>query len=526
MSRFGKYLEIPSDSEKTRLTAQESMKDFKRQDLRDILEEVAEDLAWLPEAACDPDAERAAARIVARGKLVDFKTYDTEPEKTSKAHFTIDHVCGPAVQIAFWANVFGWSLYIVLAPLGVHFYHCAEGASFATFSREGFVLFGLLLATFVILCMWLEFKCARYYLPAHVALCQQQKRNTPQGAEQVSITCISTSCAFQHPFWKMAIIVGAISLLGKCDLLTNSFFVAKMIKSDTCHEGINKTWSAIWSHSSFLWCPLDFWQVVLCMWFLMLLQPLYAFLYCCPLEGARLRELVGWVDPSNETYKVKDRDLAEGKFGRFVTYKCCMDEKSHCGDALVALSYAGRLSSDQFFVRDEKRFLISKKAYVSGQIYNFLKQQILFSLVFQMLVLFCQVEMSGTAIELLKSLDSHHRVDVQLAVGVSLNVVMGFKNVIATALYILELAEETKGAPVEQKGSEDDHIEFNKMCKERTPQLVAAWGFCVLVFAVGIVHAITKLVMVTLVCDGGWNANLPLQQGCVPVQGQALLFRV
>mmetsp|Transcript_12360 Transcript_12360/g.34027 ORF Transcript_12360/g.34027 Transcript_12360/m.34027 type:complete len:515 (-) Transcript_12360:47-1591(-) len=514
MSRFEKYLEIPSDTENTRLTAQDlenrmrSMKDFERQDLRAKLKEVAEDLAWLPEAACDPDAERAAARIVARGKLVDFKTEDTEPEKTSKAHFTIDHVCGPAVQIAFWANVFGWGSYVVLAPLGVQFYQCAESASFATFSPGGFVVFALLLATFVILCMWLEFKCARYYLPAHVAICGR-----------------SANLSFQSPFWILAIIVGAISLLGKCDLLTNSFFVAKMIKSHTCHEGINKTWAAIWSQS-FLWCPLDFWQVVICVWFLMLLQPLYAFLYCCPLEGARLWELVGWVDPSNETYKVKDRDLAEGKFGKFATYKCCMDEKSHCGDALVALSYAGRLSSDQFFVRGEKRFLIGKGAYMSGQIYNFLKQQILFSLVFQMLVLFCQVEMTGTAIELLKSLDSRHRVDAQLAVGVSLNVVMGFKNVIATALYILELAAETKGAPEKQKGSKDEQIEFNKICKRRTSRLMTAWVFCTLVFAVGMVHAITKLVMVTRVCDGGWNAKWPPQQGCVPVHGHALLLRV
>jgi len=516
------YLEIPSDSEKTRLTAQESMIDFARQDLRDILKEVAEDLAWLPEAACDPDAERAAARIVARGKLVDFKTHDTEPEKTSKAHFTIDHVSGHAVQIAFWANVFGWGSYVVLAPFGRLFLPVRGRRQFRNVFTGGLRPVRLASCN---LCHCVHVVgvqvCSVLFAGARGALSTTKKKHiagsgTSEQHLHLNFLRLPTSFLEDGDHRGCHLAAGEVRPVDK-QLLCRQDDQERHVS-----WGINKTWSAIWSHSSFLWCPLDLWQVVICMWFLMLLQPLYAFLYCCPLEWARLRELVGW-DPSNETYKVKDRDLAEGKF---VTYKCCMDEKSHCGDALVALSYAGRLSSDQFFVRDEKRFLISKKAYVSGQIYNFLKQQILFSLVFQMLVLFCQVEMSGTAIELLKSLDSHHRVDAQLVVGVSLNVVMGFKNVIETALYILELAEATNGAPVEQKDSKGVHIKFNELCKERTPRLVAAWGFCVLVFAVGIVHAITKLVMVTLVCDGGWNFNLPLQQGCVPVQGQRPLFRV
>merc|ERR1712135_206575 len=76
-------------------------------------------------------------------------------EKPSVAHFTRDHVCGPAVQLAFWANVFAWGLYVALAPLGLSFYSCS-GENLAKFTQTGLALFALILVVSLSLsrCSW------------------------------------------------------------------------------------------------------------------------------------------------------------------------------------------------------------------------------------------------------------------------------------------------------------------------------------------------------------------------------------
>jgi hypothetical protein len=257
---------------------------------------------------------------------------------------------------------------------------------------------------------------------------------------------------------------------------------------------------------------MNFSQMCKCVWLLMLLQPLYAFLYC-PREAKQFKDLV-CIDESNETFKVQDRELH--KKGRFVTYRSWMNEKTHCGDTLSALSYAGRLTSDQFFSSAGNAILIGKGAFTSGQVWSFMMQQILYSLVFQMLVLVLQVEIQGSAIEVVKGLDPHHRPDVQLTVGVCLNVVVGLSKIIPTVNHIRFLASQVSCAAVEHEYTLPEQKEFNEQCKSRVPLVVAVWGLCVVLFALSMVHGITKFVMVTFVCKNGWNFRWPLREGCVP----------
>lgn len=509
MSRLEKYLEVPSQAgnagEVTSLTTptteqeEDPLADFRSPPLSVTLKEVADDLAWLPECVSNLEAERSVARIVARGRHLNFEPQksvvmrENKGKKPSVAHFTRDHVCGPAVQLAFWANVFAWGLYVALAPLGLSFYSCS-GENLAKFTQMGLALFALILVVSLSLSMFLEYKMARYYLPAHVAICRPPEK-----------------CAVRHEFWVLAPILGVLSALAKCDLLTNPLFVAKMTKSEMCDPHITKVWTYVWSHSIFSYSPMNFSEMCKCVWLLMLLQPLYAFLYC-PSEAKLFKHLVN-MDERNETFKVQDRELNKG---RFSTYRSWMNEKTHCGETLSALSYAGRLTSDQFFSSQGNEFLCEKGAFTSGQVYCFMKQQILYSLVFQMLVLVLQVEIQGSAIEVVKGLDHLHRPDVQLTVGVCLNVVVGLSKIVPTVNHIRFLASQVSIAVVEHEDTTEEQKAFNKRCQTRTPLVIAVWGLCVVLFAVSMVHGITKFVMVTFVCKNGWNVRWSLREGCVP----------
>jgi len=475
---------------------------------------VQQNLSWLPHSISNIYVIDIVTRVAS-----------TQHLERTKIHFLSDHVVGPAVPIAFWANIWLWTFYLVfpwIAYLPARFgwfWYCPQG-NFANYSQW-------LLCPYVpvlLNAMRHEFQALVYALPPQVAIMGPFISNAVSShgwrgwggrhSFGIFITCASIMSVFSH-----------------MDLATNGLFLSKVLATGTCHahsgspsnmESIEDFWQRVWSRS--LWSllfglePPELLHLVVGLWALMFSQFFYGIVSSVP-RTTRDPQDVGPLcgDPSglrvlltdSAFYAVRDRDLG----GRFVTYPTLLHRRTQHGAALLALAESARMYTVCYSGWSHKQHLVNMGLYKSGQVFNDIVRTLLYFVVFMWFESLIQIELQGTALEVGKSLSNDRTVDVQMLVSVLLSVIVALYN-----LYVAcDKMWSQSRACLQAETRDERQISENYNVRAKTYCKLSIVFFVVLVsgFTCFLAHAIVKVAMVVLVCDCGWNLGV----GCVEFGG-------
>jgi len=437
----------------------------------------------------------------------------TKKRSKTKVHFLSDHVVGPGVQAAFKANVCLWVFYSIYPFLAYHAFpkHWWECRS-DTFANYTIEVMGLYVPILLAV-MYYEYKAMIYALPPQVAIIG------PFGS---TFHGLLPQCVNSFIVWFL--FASSMSLVAHLDLATNSLFLSKVLATQRCHDmrKIDEIWDVVFSKSLFLTLASimpSFSNVVTLLWLLLFGQFVYGVAGSVPLKTSldgecSLSGVWSLLGLGNEDlYEVKDRDLGGGKKFGFKTYSTLLHQRTQHGNALAALAESGRMYGIRFNLWSLQQKLVQLRLYKSGQVYREVKKTLGFFVVFMWFESIVQLELQGSALELGKAMSPEHHLDYEMVLSLTLSVLMASYNHCIVCVKFYRQTQACLAADEEDENAES--TAYNKKVKVYCRRLRPIFAVVALAFAVCLVHAITKLFMVSFYCECGWNVRWNPMDGCV-----------
>lgn len=445
-----------------------------------------------------------------------------EGEK-SMIHFLSDHVVGPAVRKVFAANVLLWSCYLVFPWLAYwpsrHLPHAAglwrcEGGNFASYNP----LFLAIYMVLVLVLLIIELQALVFVLPPQVAIIGPFMKN------------------FARKDWSFYIFtlgMTSMSIVAHMDLASNALFLAKVLATNNCPDpmddsntalgGIELYWSHVWKKSFWHIEPPKFQSTLVVVWVLLFFQLIYALLSSVPVStevdsnrrwpsADGLKALLGLGAPS-KFYEIRDRDLGGKKYG-FYTYPTVLHPRTQHSASLMALAEAARMYTLRFNGWSYKNSFVERNLYKSGQVYKDVKTTVFYFCYFLLFENLVQLELQSTALEVGVAMTPEHKVDKQIVLSLALSFINAVYNLYSTCSKMWSQARACRIAPTDERNPACQR--YNERAKKwYLPITVFVFVILVVVYAGFLAHALAKTIMVSRVCNCGWNVPFDFTSGCV-----------
>ena len=453
-------------------------------------EEVRKNLEWLPWTVFDVYVIDIVARLMCMPMV----------------HWTSDHVNGPAVRAAFKANMCLWVFYSVFPFLRYFTYHfdwweCQPN----TFANCRMFVLALYLPV-VLFAMYCEYVAMIYALPPQVAM----------------IGPLEPKVFRRFTAWFL--FAYSVSLVAHMDLATNSLFLAKVLATERCGfmTSIEHAWEDVFSKSVFRFLANHvptFASVVIVLWFFLFGQFWYALALSVPtatgidepMNLSGLKALMGLDDGA--FYEVKDLDQ-ETVF-RFKTYRTLMYARTQHGTALHALAESGRMYTLQCNTWSVQQKTLN--LHKSGPLFRLVLKTVYRFVLFMWFESILQLELQGSALELGKAVSPRHEVDKETVASLFLSLIMASYNFLTLCGKFRSQVRACLDADVHER--DEERMWYNQRVKKSYCNIVISiFVILAICFALLVLHALVKTVMVSFYCDCGWNLRLNPFDGCVPPQ--------
>jgi len=478
---------------------------------------VFDNLAWLPMHLNNMYVIDVVRRVASVEK------------ENSKIHFLADHVVGPAVQHVFLANILLWSFYGVFPFLacwlpskngGWWTYDATGGSAFASCSK----LFLVPYMCLVMVLLLIELRALVFVLPSQVAVVGPFVRNFAAG--------FTWAKRQDWSFYVYLLGLTAISIIAHMDLASNALFLSKVLATnsfqgsrddDTALDDIEHYWRNVWKKSSLNIEPPQFTTVLVTVWLLLFSQLIYGLLGSVPVstkvkkKGWRCASLDGlkallWLDPKSDFYKIRDRDLGGSTHG-FYTYSTILHGETQHNASLMALAEAARMYTLRFNSWSYKKRLVEQRKYKSGQVYNDMLSTLCYFLFFLMFENIVQLELQASAMEIGKAMKEPHTLDKEIQFSLALSFTMAVYNLCSTCSKMKDQAIACHKAATDHRDNVREAF-YKRAKKYYLPITVVVFVVLVLLYVISLLHAFAKTIMVSFVCECGWNFHLT-KSGCV-----------
>jgi hypothetical protein len=444
-------------------------------------------------------------------------------------------VAGPAVKLAYYANIFAWGAFFLFPFMAYPLCTCVH---------EGLAQYPwwlcALMAMTLSVPMALEIKCLKYLLPAQVFLLAKKGKPSPS--------------IFGFPLsldWFMGIYL-CISLLGHMDFVTNSLFLAKVWKTDdvamkACRpDDATLVFKHVFEESRFpfyLLATVPLSSVVLGGWGFMALQLVHGLINSVPLQHLNFKlfnnrfpwcKLVRTTDLFD--FRMNDRSKTVEDGQRFITYTsgcgCFENTRTHHQEALFALSECGRMASLKCLVWSCMNASIDRvgdenpTGLKAGTVLIEMHRTVRRFFVYTLLETTIFMQIQSTSMGLARCVDQDHTVDKQLMFSMALSITSSWINFALTSATVYGQftaigRSETEDPKADKEATEQGkdlryHTRFNENAKDRGRfECRARFIVLAVIFIMCLVYAMLKTYMNSTACSCGWNFALPLSSGCV-----------
>jgi hypothetical protein len=305
-----------------------------------------------------------------------------------------------------------------------------------------------------------------------------------------------------------ALMIGA-SYSAHFTLVTNSLFLAKVIKTEECtqhneDENLNEAWISILHVSDFhlvhLFFDIKFTSIALYAWCLILIQFAYALVYSVPIAC------------SNYDLDMKDRDLK----GRFLTYSVLGSKQYHHDNALLVLAESGRMDGIKFQASQYLEECSKNSLFYAGQLYADMLRALMRALLFLVFDVSIQINLQVTFVALSKRI-SGGNVDGQTVASLMLGIFAAIRSFTMIWNEVNSLYTAILTAPIWSGRQENDIVKrlYDIDARHRARRLRFVLRLFAVLFFTYICYAMVKLMMITMVCQYGWNLDLKGESGCV-----------
>lgn len=503
------------------------------------------------------DNDWAYEKDVLKFMAIELRTKDWVP---------MGAVVGPAVPWAFGSLAYVWISFVVMPFIGMWLTDCPAPRQLLASYPTWIWMFGV---PFFVGCFFMEWKVLRYaILPLfHQCWSHEAQPDTEGSPSSTSDGIAATQGALSVGFfdhhakgtystWLAAI--GFVSFMNHLSIISNGLFLVKVLKAEQCNMDmqVNNLWKHVMDRSSMKHIPIlgsiikdaSFVHIVLAIWALMLLQPLYALVTSMPIEFLYCKSgpdyKIGWTAKRHRTKKEQlpgdsAPHTSTHPSGSFVIdkplkhqYRTATWRKHNHAQALFHVAEGARMASiSSLRVRALTNYLKGRTSKPSSKIgheeLNVLRsinaaaltRYVLVGLLENSAMLNVQITTLAMSAYMHKenwsgmsALDHsmiHWQINVSLFAGLSIGL---WKVGDAYGLMRAAWRELASGRLRDLKSEDDFHQRRQFLRFEILVVMI-----CVVFFVVSTVLAVSKLVMLYICPDNFWNFSWSLNQkhGCV-----------
>lgn len=426
-----------------------------------------------------------------------------------------DYCVGPALKLAWRAHTIVWLCCASFPWLAYHFISCEEvsgGGSLALYPKWLWIPFLMIVAYL----LYLEVKAARYSIVSQVLVGGVPKL----GGKTV-------------PYSTWTIVMILISLVCHMDIFTNGVFMARVMVTDKCSEGNDKTIEKIWqttlAHSKTLsqissLREITFANLCLFAWMTLFLQFLYSVAYAWPQspelqnrkEGEHKRSKSDLDNDKEVFQKDVHYDLREVEQDCAVYEVLARPDQQH-GRALQVVAESARMNYINWLdpVYMEAQALSWRPTDVVREM-----QRTNFRFFIFLVESFMPPNLQASYMCFEKALSQGTVRDVMTFFSVMLTIVTGLMYVHSELTVVINLYRIAKRQ--KSKFDSSKKIKSRRAVWNATSAMFKSKSSLFLCFAFAFVgtmslaYCAAKVVMGFFVCEQGmWNLDFPLSHGCV-----------